>query len=255
MATTSKIEWTEKTWNPVTGCVKVSAGCKHCYAERMAKRLYAMGVDRYRHAFKPTLHHDLIELPKRWNKPSIIFVNSMSDLFEDAVPPDFISKVFDTMCACPQHTFQVLTKRSLRLRDMARRLPWPPNVWMGVSVESEHVLKRVNDLRHVPARVRFVSCEPLLAPLPNFPLDGIHWVIVGGESGPNARPMRADWVEDIYRQCRAENVYFFFKQWGGVRKDRTGRTLHGRTYDDMPITTFSAGQTAPLPSPSFHAAA
>jgi protein gp37 len=236
MATTSTIEWTEKTWNPVTGCVKISAGCKYCYAERMAKRLHAMGVRRYSYVFKPTLHHDLLDLPKRWAKPSIVFVNSMSDLFEDTVPEEFIGKVFETMCECPRHTFQVLTKRSVRLRDMARRLPWPSNVWMGVSVESEHVLNRVQDLKRVPARVRFISCEPLLAPLPNLSLAGIQWVIVGGESGPDARSMKADWVEEIYQKCRAGNVLFFFKQWGGVRKHRTGRILHGRTYDDMPIT-------------------
>ncbi len=206
----------------------------------MAKRLQAIGVERYKNAFKPTLHNDLLVVPKRWKQPAVIFVNSMSDLFQDAVPEDFIRQVFETMCQCPQHTFQVLTKRSARLRDLAQRLPWPQNVWMGVSVEHERVLNRVHDLRHVPAQVRFLSCEPLIAPLPNLPLEGIHWVIVGGESGPKARPMHADWVEDIYRQCRAKNVHFFFKQWGGIRKDLAGRTLHGRTYDEMPIVHAAA---------------
>lgn len=234
MATTSNIEWTEKTWNPVTGCVKLSAGCKHCYAERMAKRLHAMGVKRYINAFKPAVHFDLLEVPKRWRHPAIIFVNSMSDLFQEAVPDHFIERVFSTMCDCPQHTFQILTKRSARLRDLAPKLPWPDNLWIGVSVESERVLERVYDLIQVPAKVRFLSCEPLIAPLPKLPLEGIHWVIVGGESGPGARPMRAEWVEEIFQQCRHRDVCFFFKQWGGVRKDKTGRKFHGRTYDEMP---------------------
>lgn len=236
MATTSSIEWTEMTWNPVTGCVKVSQGCKHCYAERMAKRLFAMGAERYHNAFKPTLHYDLIDLPKRWRKPRVIFVNSMSDLFQEAVPVDFIRGVFSTMESCPQHTFQILTKRSERLREIGGQLPWPSNVWMGVSVEDARVIGRITDLAAVPAQVRFLSCEPLIGPLENLPLKGIHWVIVGGESGPGARPMRPEWVESIHQQCRMNDVPFFFKQWGGVRKDVTGRTLHGRTYDEMPQT-------------------
>jgi protein gp37 len=234
MATTSNIEWTEMTWNPVTGCVKVSQGCKHCYAERMANRLFAMGSDRYQNAFKPTLHYDLIDLPKRWKKPRVIFVNSMSDLFQEAVPVDFIRRVFETMESCPQHTFQILTKRSERLREIGGLLPWPSNVWMGVSVEDVRVIRRITDLAAVPAQVRFLSCEPLIGPLEDLPLRGIHWVIVGGESGPGARPMRTEWVESIHRQCRMNDVPFFFKQWGGVRKDIAGRTLHGRTYDEMP---------------------
>jgi len=234
MATTSSIEWTEMTWNPVTGCEKVSQGCKHCYAERMAKRLFAMGAERYQNAFKPTLHYDLIDLPRRWKKPRVIFVNSMSDLFQEAVPLDFIRGVFSTMEACPQHTFQILTKRSERLREIGGQLPWPSNVWMGVSVEDARVFGRITDLAAVPAQVRFLSCEPLIGPLEGLPLRGIHWVIVGGESGPGARPMRPEWVESIHRQCRINEVPFFFKQWGGVRKDVTGRTLHGRTYDEMP---------------------
>lgn len=234
MATTSNIEWTEMTWNPVTGCRKVSQGCKHCYAERMARRLYAMGAERYKHGFTPTLHYDLIDLPKRWKKGRVIFVNSMSDLFQDEVPDDFIRRVFSTMESCPQHVFQILTKRSERLRELGDRLPWPGHVWMGVSVEDSRVVERIRDLVAVPAQVRFLSCEPLIGPLGNLPLKGIHWVIVGGESGPGARPMRPEWVESIHRQCRRKNVPFFFKQWGGVRKDLTGRQLHGRTYDEMP---------------------
>lgn len=234
MATTSNIEWTEMTWNPVTGCIKISQGCKHCYAERMAKRLHAMGSDRYQNGFKPTLHDDLIELPKRWKKSRLIFVNSMSDLFQEAVPDGFIRRVFATMEACPQHTFQILTKRSDRLREFGAMLPWPPNVWIGVSIEDAHVIDRIAELAAVPAQVRFLSCEPLIGPLENLPLEGIHWVIVGGESGPGSRPMRQEWVESIHRQCRRSNVPFFFKQWGGVRKEVAGRELHGRTYDEIP---------------------
>lgn len=234
MATVSTIEWTEMTWNPVTGCLKVSQGCKHCYAERMAKRLRAMGAARYRNGFEPTLHEDLVELPKRWKKPRIIFVNSMSDLFQEDVPDDFIRRVFATMRACPQHTFQILTKRSDRLKKLGKTLLWTDNIWMGVSVEDAKVVERITDLASVPAHIRFLSCEPLIGPLENIPLKAIHWVIVGGESGPGSRPMKREWVESIYRQCRHSHVPFFFKQWGGVRKDMTGRELYGRTYDEMP---------------------
>jgi protein gp37 len=235
MATLTTIEWTETTWNPVTGCLKVSQGCKHCYAERMAKRLKAMGAERYRNGFKPTLQDDLIDLPRQWKKPRIIFVNSMSDLFQTAVPEYFIRQVFATMEDCPQHTFQILTKRSERLRTLGATLPWPRNVWMGVSVEDDRVIDRIHNLTTVPAQVRFLSCEPLIGPLENLPLDGIHWVIVGGESGPGSRPMRAEWVESIHNQCRTANIAFFFKQWGGARKHQTGRELYGRTYDEMPL--------------------
>jgi protein gp37 len=238
MATTSSIEWTEMTWNPVTGCRKVSQGCKHCYAERMAKRLQAMGSPRYSAGFAPTLHADLLDAPKRWVKPRLIFVNSMSDLFQDEVPLAYIQRTFAVMRECPQHTFQILTKRAERLREIAHFLPWPSNVWMGVSVENERVLSRVVDLRSVPAAVRFLSCEPLIGPLRRLPLSGIQWVIVGGESGPGARPMRQAWVDSILRQCRAADVAFFFKQWGGPRKDLTGRELRGRTYDEMPPTAY-----------------
>ncbi len=234
MAARSSIEWTEATWNPVTGCSKVSAGCAHCYAERMANRLRAMGIARYRNGFRVTLHPDLLDLPKRWRAPRLVFVNSMSDLFHEDVPLEFIWQVFETMRACPDHTFQVLTKRSARLRNIADRLDWPANVWMGVSVEDVRVLDRIADLRTVPATVRFLSCEPLLGPLDPLPLNGIHWVIVGGESGPRARPLRAEWVRSIRDQCRATGVPFFFKQWGGTRKDLTGRRLDGLTYDELP---------------------
>jgi protein gp37 len=234
MATRSHIEWTEMTWNPVTGCSKVSAGCKNCYAEKLAKRLKAMGVERYKNGFKVTLQPDLLDVPLHWREPRTVFVNSMSDLFHEKVPLEYIQKVFDTMVRCPQHTFQILTKRSRRLRELAPELPWPRNVWMGVSVEDERVIHRITDLKTVPAAVRFLSCEPLIGPLYELPLRGIHWVIVGGESGPGARPMKREWVVSIHRQCKATEVPFFFKQWGGVRKDLTGRELFGRTYDNMP---------------------
>lgn len=234
MATKSNIEWTEMTWNPVTGCTKLSQGCKHCYAERMAKRLEAMGNNRYRNGFRVTLHPDLLDVPRRWRQPRVVFVNSMSDLFHDEVPLAYIKLVFATMRDCPQHTFQVLTKRSERLAMLAPELPWPRNVWMGVSVEDRRVLHRVCDLQRVPAAVRFLSLEPLIGPLDTLPLDGIHWVIVGGESGPNARSVEKSWVTSIFRQCRVAQVPFFFKQWGGVRKEFTGRRLNGRIYDEMP---------------------
>ena len=234
MAANSHIEWTEATWNPVTGCTKVSAGCKNCYAERLAQRLQAMGNHRYRNAFNLTLHDDVVDLPKSWRIPRMIFVNSMSDLFHEQVPLNFIQRAFATMHACPQHTFQILTKRSVRLRKLARDLEWPRNVWVGVSVEDSRVLSRVDDLRHVPAAVRFLSCEPLIGSLAGIDLTKIHWVIVGGESGFGARPMKIEWVREIFRASRKQNVPFFFKQWGGVRKDLTGRLLRGRTYNEMP---------------------
>ena len=228
------------TWNPVTGCTKVSQGCKHCYAERMAKRLTAMGAERYRNGFSVTLHPDLVDIPRGWRLPRVVFVNSMSDLFHDDIPLAYIQRVFATMRDCPRHTFQVLTKRSERLAALAPHLPWPENVWMGVSVEDARVLHRVADLQSVQAKVRFLSLEPLIGPLESLPLDGIHWVIVGGESGPQARPMRKEWVKDILRQCRAAKVPFFFKQWGGTRKDLTGRELYGRTYSEMPVVAQTA---------------
>jgi len=230
----SHIEWTESTWNPVTGCSKVSAGCKYCYAERMAKRLEAMGNPRYSDGFSVTLHPDLIDSPKSWRAPRLVFVNSMSDLFHEKVPLGFIQKVFATMRDCPQHTFQILTKRSARLAQLAEKLDWAPNIWMGVSVEDHRVVSRIDDLRKVPAAVRFLSCEPLIGSCGDMNLDGIDWVIVGGESGPGSRRMDIVWVREIYRQCRSAKAAFFFKQWGGVRKDLTGRLLNGRTFDEMP---------------------
>ena len=237
MATKSTIEWTEMTWNPVTGCTKVSEGCRHCYAERMALRLRAMGNRRYAKGFRVTLHEDLVDFPRQLRQPRVIFVNSMSDLFHENVPEEFIGRVFETMAACPQHIFQVLTKRSGRLRAVASQLPWPKNVWIGVSVENRRALARIDDLRQVPASTRFLSCEPLLEPIDGLDLDGISWVIVGGESGPGARPMKPEWVESILEQCQRAGVAFFFKQWGGTRKDITGRELNGRTYDDLPVAS------------------
>lgn len=234
MPTKSNIEWTEMTWNPVTGCTKISQGCKHCYAERMAKRLHAMGSDRYRDGFKVTLHPDLLDVPRKWRQPRVVFVNSMSDLFHEDIPDAYIARVFATMEDCPQHTFQVLTKRAERLAALAPKLAWPGNVWMGVSVENARVATRIAALRSVPAAVRFLSLEPLIGSLEDLPLDGIDWVIVGGESGPRARPMKSEWVNSILRQCRAAGTAFFFKQWGGVRKDLTGRRLNGTFYNEMP---------------------
>jgi len=234
MVKKSAIEWTEMTWNPVTGCNRVSAGCKHCYAATMAKRLEAMGSPRYKNGFEVTLHHDLVSLPKQWKKPRTVFVNSMSDLFHKKVPLSFIQQVFATMAACPQHTFQVLTKRPERLMDICGELPWPENVWMGVSVENQKYAFRSEILSHVPASVRFLSVEPLIGPINDLPLQGIHWVIVGGESGPHARPMEEDWAINIQQRCAQAHIPFFFKQWGGVQKHRHGRELLGRTFDEMP---------------------
>lgn len=231
----STIEWTNWTWNPVTGCSKVSQGCKHCYAERMAKRLKAMGSARYEMGFTVTLHPDLVELPKRWRRGRRIFVNSMSDLFHERVPLEFIQSVFRTMVECPQHQFQVLTKRAARLAQLAPELNWTENIWMGVSVEDMRVIDRIDYLRQTPAHVRFLSCEPLIGPLNDLNLDGIHWAIVGGESGPQSRPMNPEWVRSIQRQCQDANVAFFFKQWGGVRKHVTGRELDGKTWDGFPV--------------------
>ncbi len=232
MATRSSIEWTETTWNPVTGCTKISPGCKHCYAERMSKRLQAMGVEKYRVGFALATHPQALEEPFNWKKPRLVFVNSMSDLFHRSVPTGFIEAVFDVMRRCPRHTFQVLTKRPGR----AARLPieWPPNVWLGASVESEERLERLTPLRVSGARTKFLSLEPLLGPLPGLDLTGIDWVIVGGESGPGARPMEAGWVRAIRDECLSSGTPFFFKQWGGVRKKRTGRVLDSRTWDEMP---------------------
>ncbi len=235
----SSIEWTELTWNPTTGCDKISAGCKNCYAEVMTRRLQAMGVSKYQDGFSIRCHEDALDIPRGWRKPSVVFVNSMSDLFHDKVPLTFIKKVFKVMNECPQHVFQVLTKRAARLEKVANDLNWTPNIWMGVSVENESVTSRIDHLRQVPATVRFLSCEPLIGPLPNLNLNGIHWAIVGGESGFHSRPMAPEWVSQIQRQCESADVAFFFKQWGGRNKKATGRELNGRTYDDMPQRTSS----------------
>ena len=235
MAHGSDIEWTESTWNPVTGCTKVSAGCKHCYAERMAKRLKAMGQVNYRHGFAVTLQQHMLERPLSWRRPQTIFVNSMSDLFHEQVPLDYIERVFDVMARAHWHRFQVLTKRAERLAELAPQLTWPANVWMGVSVERDDFRGRIDCLRQVPAEVRFLSLEPLLGPLPGLDLTGIHWVIVGGESGPGARPMDPAWAENLRDQCVRASVPFFFKQWGGRNKKRAGRLLAGRCWDEMPV--------------------
>jgi len=234
MATSSSIEWTESTWNPLTGCTKISSGCKHCYAERMARRLKAMGQPNYANGFALTLHEDALELPLRWKKPQTIFVNSMSDLFHEDVPDDFILSVFDVMRRASWHRFQVLTKRAERLAEISPRLPWAANIWMGVSVENADYAFRIDCLKQTGAGIKFLSLEPLLGPLPKLDLAGIDWVIVGGESGPGARPMAREWVVDIQRRCQSAEVPFFFKQWGGVRKKQAGRELEGRTWDEMP---------------------
>lgn len=234
MALGSGIEWTEATWNPVTGCTKISPGCKHCYAERMSERLRAMGQNNYRNGFELTLQPHMLELPLRWKKPQAIFVNSMSDLFHVGVPFEYIKRVFEVMNRASWHRFQVLTKRSDRLAELSRHLPWAPNIWMGVSVENGRYQRRVNDLRATAARIKFLSLEPLLGPLDDLDVHGIHWVIVGGESGPGARPMEAAWVRGLRDQCVAAGIPFFFKQWGGTNKKQAGRVLDGRTWDEVP---------------------
>jgi len=236
MGTRSSIEWTESTWNPLTGCTKISPGCKHCYAERMARRLQAMGQPNYANGFRLTLHEHMLEQPLGWKKPQMVFVNSMSDLFHQDVPPEFILKVFDAMRRASWHTFQVLTKRSGRLVELDPLLGWPPNVWVGVSVENQDYTFRIEHLRQTRACVKFLSLEPLLGPLPTLDLHGIDWVIVGGESGPGARPMAEEWVIAIRDQCLAAGVPFFFKQWGGVRKRQARRVLRGRTWDQLPAS-------------------
>lgn len=235
MAIQSSIEWTGSTWNPVTGCTKLSAGCQNCYAERMAKRLQAMGQSNYARGFTVVCHEQVLDLPLRWKQPRIIFVNSMSDLFHDAVPLDFIQKVFKVMERANHHVFQVLTKRAERLAQLSSVLNWPENVWMGVTVEQSDYKSRIDYLRLTDAAVKFLSIEPLLDDLGELDLFGIDWVIVGGESGPGARPMQAHWVRAIRDQCLHRQVPFFFKQWGGFHKKKAGRTLDGRTWDQMPL--------------------
>ncbi len=230
----SSIEWTDATWNPVTGCSKVSPGCKHCYAERFSKRLQAMGVSKYSNGFDVILHRDALHVPLTWKSPRKIFVNSMSDLFHEDIPEDFIQDVFAIMRQASWHQFQVLTKRSRRLSELAQFIDWPHNVWMGVSVETTTYKYRIDHLRQTNAYIKFLSLEPLLGPLDGLELDGIDWVIVGGESGPHARPIQREWVIDIRDQCLQTDVAFFFKQWGGTSKKRTGRDLDGRTWDELP---------------------
>ena len=236
MAANSKIEWTEATWNPVTGCRKISAGCMNCYAERLSNRLREMGSARYRTGFDVNLHEDVINLPLGWRKPQMVFVNSMSDLFLEEIPVQFVHKIFEVMGQAYWHKFQVLTKRSEKLLELNGVLPWASNIWMGVTVENADYVSRIDHLRQTDAHIRFLSIEPLLGPIPDLDLTGINWVIVGGESGPGARPMKPEWVIDIRDQCLRANVPFFFKQWGGVNKKKAGRVLEGRTWDQRPGT-------------------
>jgi len=231
----TRIEWTELTWNPTTGCNKVSQGCKFCYAEVMARRLKAMGLEKYRNGFELTLHEDALKIPYTWKQPKIVFVNSMSDLFHKDIPLEFIQRVFKVMNDNPQHVFQVLTKRADILLKYHKELEWTHNIWMGVSVEDKKSLSRINLLRRTRAKVKFLSCEPLIGPLTNLNLRKINWVIVGGESGRRPRLMKPEWVFEIHNKCIEENVPFFFKQWGGTNKKKTGRVLKGRTYSEMPI--------------------
>jgi len=234
MALGSTIEWTDATWNPVTGCSKISAGCANCYAERMARRLKAMGLPNYSRGFEVALHEGLLYNPLKWRKPRMIFVNSMGDLFHEQVPDDFIVRVFDTMNRASWHRFQILTKRSGRLNQISPRLPWADNVWMGVTVEDQKSAFRIDHLRTTSAKIKFLSVEPLLGPITDLDLSGIHWVIVGGESGPRARPLNSEWVMDIKAKCQESDIPFFFKQWGGKNKKKNGRLLEGRLWDQMP---------------------
>lgn len=234
MAFNSSIEWTESTWNPVTGCSKISTGCANCYAERMARRLQAMGQSNYTNGFNVTLHEEMLRLPLIWHKSQRIFVNSMSDLFHDKVTDDFIKNIFDVMNRASWHQFQILTKRSARLVDLSPILPWAKNIWMGVTVENQQCAGRIEHLRRAGAAVKFISMEPLLGPITDLDLSGIDWVIVGGESGPGARPMQKEWVLQIKEICQSNEVPFFFKQWGGVNKKALGRRLEGRLWNQMP---------------------
>ncbi|MEM9886325.1 MAG: phage Gp37/Gp68 family protein [Bacteroidota bacterium] len=234
----SSIEWTQMTWNPTTGCSKISQGCKFCYAEVMSKRLQAMGLEKYKDNFKVRIHPDALKTPYTWKKPKIVFVNSMSDLFHEKIPLDFIKEVFRVMEENPQHIFQILTKRAERLFQLQEELNWFSNIWMGVSVENENVIERIDCLRGTNAQIKFLSLEPLLGPLSNMNLEDIDWVIVGGESGHKARPMKKEWILDIKEQCEQSDTAFFFKQWGGKNKKKSGRKLNGKIYDQMPKITL-----------------
>jgi protein gp37 len=240
VAINSSIEWTESTWNPVTGCTKISPGCNHCYAERMAKRLQAMGQPNYTNGFEIALHKKVLELPLMWKKPQTIFVNSMSDLFHEDIPTDFILQVFDVMHRARWHKYQILTKRSDRLLELDPYLTWESHIWMGVTVENKDHIFRIDHLRQTHSLIKFLSLEPLLGPLQRLNLKGIDWVIVGGESGHQARPMDASWVVDIRNQCQGMKVPFFFKQWGGPNRKKTGRRLEGRTWDETPVAANTA---------------
>ena len=242
MALKSAIEWTETTWNPVTGCTKVSEGCENCYAERFAIRLQGMGVPKYKNGFKLTIHPEALQEPLHWRKPRLVFVCSMSDLFHPDVPTNFIRKLFEIMSNLEQHTFQVLTKRPERMRELSELLPWTRNIWVGTTVENDKYYPRIYNLVEVPAKVRFISAEPLLGPLHNLPLNGINWVIVGGESGPGARYMNPEWVREIRDRCVDSGVAFFFKQWGGVNKKRNGRVLDNKIWNEYPRIEESLGR-------------
>ncbi len=244
MGDKSAIEWTDATWNPVTGCTKVSPGCKNCYAERLSFRLQAMGNPRYRNGFRVTLHPDQLRLPLKWKEPRMIFVNSMSDLFHEAIPEEFIHRTFEVMTKAHWHIFQILTKRAQRMAELAPRLPWPQNVWQGVSVENARYEWRIAYLQKVPSAIRFISVEPLIGPIPFLPLDAVHWVIVGGESGPNHRPIDPEWVRQIRDRCLTAGIPFFFKQWGGHTPKAGGRVLDGKIWEDMP--TISQGSQLSL---------
>lgn len=238
MAMKSKIEWTENTWNPVTGCTKISDGCKNCYAFAMARRLQLMGNEKYVNGFDVTLHEYCLEEPLKWKKPSLIFVNSMSDLFHEDIPDDYIKRVFDIMNRASWHTFQVLTKRAERLVKISNDLNWTPNIWQGVTVESGKYKERINFLREVPSKVRFISFEPLIDEVGNLDLTGIDWAIVGGESGHFSREMKQEWVMSIKQECDNQGILFYFKQWGGVNKKKAGRVLLGKTWDAMPLLSI-----------------
>lgn len=239
MALASSIEWTESTWNPLTGCSKISLGCMNCYAERLSIRLQAMGNPNYKNGFDITIHEDVIELPLKWKKSQMIFVNSMSDLFHVDVPKDFILRIFDVMQRADWHCFQILTKRSERLKEMNHLLPWAPNIWMGVSVEDDDNTYRINHLRDTDADIKFISFEPLLGSISRLDLTSIDWAIVGGESGPKARKLDASWVLTIRDYCKENGIPFFFKQWGGFNRKKTGRELEGRIWDEMPVLSHS----------------
>ena len=234
MANKTKIEWTECSWNPITGCTKISAGCQNCYAATFAKRLEAMHNPRYKNGFKLTVHDDLIEAPLKWKIPRKVFVNSMSDIFHEELTDEIILRIFDTMNRASWHTFQVLTKRSERLRALASKINWTDNIWMGVTIESQDYIYRAEDLKSTDAKIKFISAEPLLSDLKGLNLDDIDWIIVGGESGHHIRPIEEEWVIDLRKKTQEAHVPFFFKQWGGVNKKKNGRLLEGKTYDEYP---------------------